>query len=134
MLQIYFLSIIYLIFSSLLLLLDYHREQLAFLLRLRSMLRDNRKAQQIHFISGLAISILLLFFPISPGPMILGDFIPSIVIAFESFYFLISYSDKNKDRGLSFNGTKLEVKKRNAGYASLIVALLHFLFPSFVLI
>lgn len=134
MLQIYFLSIVYLVFSSLLLLIDYYREKLAFLLRLRAALRDNRKAQHIHFISGLAISILLLFFPISPGPMFLGDLVPSIAIAFESFYFLVSYSEKNRDRGLSFNGTKLEVKRRNAGYASLLVALLHFLFPSFVLI
>lgn len=134
MLQIYFLSIAFLGLSSLLLLLDYYREELSFLLRFRAFLRENKKAQYAYFISGIAIAVLLLFFPIYPGPMLLGDFIPAIVAALNAFYFMIAFSEKNKERGLSFSGTKLEERKKLAGVISLAVAMLHFLFPSFVLI
>lgn len=134
MLQIYFLSIAFLILSSMLLLLDYYREELSFLLRFRAFLRENKRAQYVYFISGLVVSILLLFFPIYPGPILLGDFIPAIAIALNSFYFMIAFSEKNKERGLSFNGTKLEERKKLAGIILLSIATLHFLFPSFVLI
>lgn len=134
MLQIYFLSLAYIVLSSLLLLLDYYREPLAFLLKFRAMLRDSKRAQYFYFISGIAISVLALFFPIAPGPMILGDLLPAITVLLQAFYFLIAYSEKNRDRGLVFNGASLEERKRNAGYASLVIALLHFIFPSFVLI
>lgn len=134
MLQIYFLSIAFLILSSLLLLLDYYREELSFLLRFRAFLRESKKAQYVYFISGIVIALLLLFFPVYPGPILLGDFIPAIVVALNSFYFMIAFNEKNKERGLSFNGTKLEERKKLAGVISLSVAVLHFLFPSFVLI
>ncbi len=134
MLQIYFLSVIYLSLASMLLLLDSYREQLAFLLRFRAVLREDKRAQYIFFISGILVSVLALLLPVSPGPVILGDFIPAVTIALESFYFLVSYGEKNRDRGLSFSGIKLEERRRNAGYASAAIALIHFIFPSFVLL
>ncbi len=134
MLQIYFLSIAFLILSSLLLLLDYYREELSFLLRFRAFLRENKKTQYVYFVSGIVIAIMQLFFPVYPGPILLGDFIPAISAALNAFYFMIAFSEKNKERGLSFNGTKLEERKKLAGFISLSIAVLHFLFPSFVLI
>ncbi len=134
MLQIYFLSIAFLVLSSLLLLLDYYREELSFLLRFRAYLRENKRAQYAYFIAGIVIASLLLFIPVYPGPILLGDFIPAIAVALNSFYFMIAFSEKNKERGLSFNGTQLEERRKLAGIITLSVAVLHFLFPSFVLI
>lgn len=134
MLQIYFLSIVFLILSSFILLLDYYREELSFLLRFRALMRESKKVQFIYFISGIGVAVLMLFFPVYPGPMLLGDFIPAMAVLLNSFYFIVAFSEKNKERGLAFNGTKLEERKKLAGIISLLIAFLHFLFPSFVLI
>ncbi|MGX8681647.1 MAG: hypothetical protein ACSW74_03195, partial [Spirochaetales bacterium] len=66
--------------------------------------------------------------PISPGPVILGDVLPASNIILVILYFL---------KNLGKNETVVEYNngKRNAlGFVTLGVALIHFLFPSIVII
>jgi len=78
---------------------------------------------------GVVIAFALVLFPMDPGPVVLGDFIPALVTLLVVFYFLKIYNTKT-DISVRFNDSK-----RNAlGYVTLSVAVLHFLFPSIVLI
>ena len=133
MIQIYLLSIVYMLISALVLLLDDYRQKLSFLLRFRAMLEENNKALNVYFVIGIAISMLMLFLPIAPGPMILGDLLPASWLLFLSFYFRVIYSEKHKAKyRFHFDGNG---KKRTIlGKITLIVLFIHFLLPSFVLI
>ena len=71
-LQFYILSITYLIFSSLLLLVDSYRRGLSFMLKAKSKLKDDEKKRNELFLGGILIALGKLFFPIAPGPIIIA--------------------------------------------------------------
>ena len=132
--QIYLLSIAYMVFSSLLLLLPAFRPQLSFMLRINALLKENRVALDAYFFSALTVAILLLFFPASPGPVFIGDLLPALAIIFQAFYFRITYSEKNKDSAEIFYEGMWQARKTQAGMICLAIALAHFLLPSFVML
>ena len=133
MIQGYFLSIIYLVMSSFLILLDYYRQRLVFMLRLRALLEENRTFLNIWLITGGIIGLMLLFFPVSPGPTIIGDLLPSFFVLFSSVYFRISLSGRNNDRTRFYYEEKSRYRK-GLGFTLLAIATLHFILPSFVLL
>ena len=114
MIQAYFFSVVYLLFSALLFLLAFYRQKLA-------------------FISGIVISIVLLLAPISPGPVIIGDFVPALFILFSSFYFKFFYFEKSKGRARLYY-TDNTLHRKWIGFLYIFIALLHFLFAKLVLI
>lgn len=127
--QVYFISVVYLVLASCLLLVDKYGPSMLFLINLQSFYRSRKQYPVIFIVIGLVVAAALVFFPMDPGPMVLGDFIPALTTLVVVFYFLRVYNSKS-DSVVSFNDAK-----RNAlGYVSLGVAALHFLFPSIVLI
>lgn len=134
MIQAYLLAEIYIILGSLLLLMDYHRASLSFLLRFRAYLQDKKHALDIFFGFGLAIGALVLFFPVDPGPMIIGDLIPALTVFVLALYFRYGYSQSNQDRDRSFEGERLSKKKQRLGYVAIAIAIVHFFLASFVLL
>ncbi len=133
MIQLYLLSVAYLVFSALLLLVDSYRRKLSFMLKAKSSIRENIKRLNLYFIAGIAISMAMLFLPMSPGPMIAGDLVPSAFVLFMAFFFRILYSERNRERSDAYlAGKKQKLKK--LGFISLYIALIHFLFPSIVLL
>ncbi len=129
MAQVYFLSILYLFFSSCLLLVDKYGSTFLFLINLKSFYNSKKTYPVIFMITGLVISICLLLFPMDPGPVILGDFLPAITILIVVFYFF-HQSHKNEPDIIVVNN-----EKRNAlGFIALGVAIIHFLFPFLVII
>ncbi len=133
MIQFYLVSVVYLVFSSFLLLVDSYRRRLSFMLKAKSRIREKPGLLNFYFILGIVIFLLLLFFPISPGPQIAGDVLPSVFSIGMAFFFRILYSERNRERSDAYlAGKKPRLKK--LGFACLFVALLHFLFPSFVLL
>ncbi len=128
MIQFYFISIIFLVLTSLLHLFPFYRAELMFLLPLKQALSENKKVRVVFFLTGIVITIFLIVFPVSPGPKLLGDLIPSLTTLISSFYFLTFDNGKVKEV------IKTGDKDRFFGYAIFIVALVHFIYPSGVLV
>ena len=80
------------------------------------------------------IFIILLFFPISPGPRILGDLIPALMVLYETLYFFIVYGREDIKKDREYINFSKEGRKVTLGWISMIVAIVHFAFPSFVLL
>lgn len=127
--QVYFVSVVYLVLASCLLLVDKYGSSMLFLINLQSFYRSRKQYPIIFMSLGVIVAAALVLVPMEPGPMVLGDFIPAFTTLVVVFYFLKAYNSRT-DAVVSFNDAK-----RNAlGYVSLGVATLHFLFPSIVLI
>lgn len=130
MMPFYFLTVAFLLLAALLLLVDSYRRQLSFLLVFRSRLREDSLVLGIFTLSGLLIALGALLFPIAPGPVLAGDFIPAAMCAAVSMFFRFTCSEKRRPGAVSGSSSR----PRIFGYACLAAAFLHFLFPSFVLL
>ena len=128
MIQFYLLSVVFLVLSAGLLLVDRYGTSFLFLINLKTFY-TSKKAVKITFISlGLLIALAVIFFPVSPGPIILGDILPAANIVLVLIYLLRNFSKAESIADFN-NG------KRNAlGFITLGVALIHFLFPWIVVV
>ncbi len=134
MIQGYFLSVFYLILSAAIYFQGKYRIELSFMLRFTDELEKDRKKLFIFSALGLLTFLILIFFPQSPGPVILGDLIPALVVLYNTIYFFMMIKRKEKSVRGEYLDTKRGERKIILGYISLSLAVLHFLFPSFVLI
>jgi hypothetical protein len=141
MMQIYFLSIAYLLVGAGFLLSDMYGGRFALLLSLRYVFRTKKGFQKVMIILGLALSLALGFFPMAPGPRLLGDLIPmanTILLTFWYLFHALRYTDEDESLEeksvLETTGQYFEKNKRNFGFITGLVALLHFLVPMSVLL
>ncbi len=128
MVQFYLLSIVYLVLSAGLLLVDKYGTNLLFLINLKTFY-NSKKSIQLSFISiGFLSALGLIIVPIAPGPAVIGDLLPAANIVVVLIYLI---RNMGKEEGVvEFNNDK-----RNAlGFITLGVALIHFLFPWIVII
>ena len=127
MIQFYLLSVLYLVLASGLLLVDKYGSRLFFLINLKTFYNSKKITQIICLSVGALILLGVVFFPVNPGPMVLGDLLPAINLAIVLLYFLRKVG---KADIVDYNN-----EKRNAlGFITLGVALIHLLFPSIVII
>ena len=127
MIQFYLLSVLYLVLASGLLLVDKYGSTVFFLINLKTFYNSKKLTQIICLSVGAVILLGVVFFPVSPGPMVLGDLLPAINLAVVLFYFMRKVG---KTDIVDYNN-----EKRNAlGFITLGVALIHLLFPSIVII
>lgn len=141
MMQIYLLSVAYLLLGSAFLLSDTYGGRFSLLLSLRYVFRTKKGFQTIMIILGFALSLALGFFPMDPGPRLLGDLIPLANTVMLTLWFL-SHSLRHVEEEepleeksvLVTTGLYFEKNKRNFGFITCIVALLHFLVPMSVLL
>ena len=92
MIQFYLLSVVFLVLSAGLLLVDRYGTSFLFLINLKTFY-NSKKAVKITFISlGLLIALAVIFFPVSPGPIILGDILPAANIVLILIYLLRNFS------------------------------------------
>lgn len=151
--QVYFLSIVYLLVGAGMLLVDHYGGRLLLLIRLRSTFRSSLAFRLLIVIGGFLLVILLLLFPAPPGPKILGDFIPALNV-FALWIWLVSQSiavsKKRKENSTSngdeppmrnreedmlrYTSSLIETNKRNFGLVTIVVACLHFIVPMSVLL
>ena len=128
MVQFYLLSVLFLILSAGLLLVDKYGTTFLFLINLKTFYNSNKTVRIVFLSVGLLIAIAIVMFPIAPGPVVIGDVLPAANIVIVLLYFL-----KNMGKGDSV--VEYNNGKRNAlGFVTLGVALLHFLFPGIVII
>lgn len=134
MIQLYFISLIYLLGVSCFFLQSKYRSFLSFMLRFVSWVKENNKRGVVFISAGYVLAFLLLLLPSSPGPILFGDLLPASLIFLDSVYFTIKFSlfisGKESD--------KLDIDKEKGkliiGYVNLFVALIHFLLPFFVIL
>ena len=127
MIQFYLLSVLYLILASGLLLVDKYGSTVFFLINLKTFYNSKKLIQIICLSVGAVILLGVIFFPVNPGPMVLGDLLPAINLAVVLFYCVRKVG---KTDIVDYNN-----EKRNAlGFITLGVALIHLLFPSIVII
>lgn len=135
MIQGYFLSLVFLVLSSLMFYQTRYRMELSFMLRFISALENEKKLFYAFSASGLVIFLLLLFFPVSPGPMFLGDILPALVILYDTLYFFIDIKRKeNNKNAVDYLDKKRLETKLFLARVNITLAVLHFLLPSFVII
>lgn len=127
MIQFYLLSVVYLVLASGLLLVDKYGSMVFFLINLKTFYNSKKLTQIICLSVGAVILLGVVFFPVDPGPMVLGDLLPAVNLAIVLFYFVRKVG---KTDIVDFNN-----EKRNAlGFITLGVALIHLLFPGIVII
>ena len=127
MIQFYLLSVLYLVLASGLLLVDKYGSTVFFLINLKTFYNSRKLIQIICLSVGAVILLGVVFFPVSPGPMVLGDLLPAINLAVVLFYFMRKVG---KTDIVDFNNEK----RKALGLITLGVALIHLLFPSIVII
>ena len=127
MIQFYLLSVVYLVLASGLLLVNKYGSMVFFLINLKTFYNSKKLTQIICLSVGAVILLGVVFFPVDPGPMVLGDLLPAVNLAIVLFYFVRKVG---KTDIVDFNN-----EKRNAlGFITLGVALIHLLFPGIVII
>ena len=127
MIQFYLLSVLYLVLASGLLLVDKYGSMVFFLINLKTFYNSKKLTQIICLSVGAVIMLGVVFFPVEPGPMVLGDLLPAVNLAVVLLYFVRKVG---KTDIVDFNN-----EKRNAlGFITLGVALIHLLFPGIVII
>lgn len=136
MIQLYLLSVAYLVIGSGFLLSDTHGIKMSILFSLRFTFRNNRAVRLSLIIGGFLLTIGLALFPIDPGPRIIGDLLPLINIFILSIWYLTESLQKSEADELftSVVGRYRERSRERMGYVTLVVALIHFLLPHFVLL
>ncbi|MBR2282053.1 MAG: hypothetical protein IJ863_05470 [Spirochaetales bacterium] len=128
MVQFYLLSIVYLVISAGLLLVDKYGTDLLFLINIKTFYNSRRSIKLIYISIGFLTAIGLILFPIAPGPMVIGDLLPAANIVVVLIYLL-------KDIRKTEDVVEFNNEKRNAlGFITLGVALVHFVFPWIVII
>lgn len=146
--QIYLLTVLYLLFGAGLLLVDHYGGRLLILIRMRNSFRTSWKTQVGFIVAGLVLCSLKLAIPVSPGPVLFGDLFPAVmalVLAVHSLSKLVEYRKRGKDAltlenqrfeeaVLQRTGTLIESNKRHLGALMAACAALHFLFPHAVLL
>jgi len=132
-LQVYLLTLVYLLIGSSILLSQRYSSRFNLLLDLQNVYSKNRKMKLFLAIIGIVLLFGLIFYPISPGPIILGDLLEIINIFCLSFYYFFCYFQTEESVPITEYGIKAKAKII-FGWEILIVVVLHFLFPSIVLI
>ncbi|HAP57450.1 MAG TPA: hypothetical protein DCR02_06605 [Sphaerochaeta sp.] len=140
MIQLYLLSIAYLLLGSAFLLSDSYGLSFPLLLSLRYAFRTHPVVRRILVLSGLLLTIALALFPMDPGPMLLGDLVPMLNVFSLTLWYLyqalrgIGVKQEEQQTVLDATGLYMERNKRNVGFLTMAVAIIHFIAPQLVLL
>lgn len=125
MMQIWVLTLAYFIFTCLMLFLDDYRLALSFLLSVKHHLIVTKQLRLFLFAAGLVLATGNLFFPIYPGPVLLGDLFSAILCVFIAIYYL-RYAKTDRK-------VYLKLSDRTCAILLSVFTLIHFICPSLVL-
>ncbi len=147
MIQLYFLTMVALVLEAVVFLSDYYGWKYITLLKTKNYLTGNRKRLIALACVYLLLSVANLLFPIPPGPFLLGEFIPAVVLfLFTVFAVGIVLApqglEEQEEDGkkispkdfIRMGHSTIELHKRNLGFAVLSIAAVHLMYPQGVLI
>lgn len=151
MIQLYFITMCALIIATFVFLSDYYGWKYIILLKTRNYIESKSS------ITGGAIGIVVLlivlncFFPIPPGPVLLGEFLVLIALCIFLIYLIFVFNtqmskkkekvnenkDENKKNGahmMDRTHSLIETHKRNIGVFIALVVVVHLIFPQGVIV
>ncbi|NCB01873.1 MAG: hypothetical protein EOM67_06855 [Spirochaetia bacterium] len=149
MIQLYFITMVTLIISVMVFLADYYGWKYIILLKTRNYVESKSIITLIFIMLVTVVIILNIFFPIPPGPILLGEFFVLLSLTIFLIYLIIMLNNhkskkndsqdeesKKKSSGDMMDKTHslIETHKRNIGFFISLVILLHLLFPQGVLL
>ena len=145
--QLYFLTMVALMLEAVVFLSDYYGWKYITLLKTKNYLTGNRTRLITLASVYLLLSVANLLFPIPPGPPLLGEFIPAVVLflftVFAVGMLLVPHGHEEQEEDekkmspkdfIRIGHSTIELHKRNLGFAVLIIAAVHLLYPQGVLI
>jgi len=128
MFQFFFLTEVFLFLSAGLLLANKYGMRLLFLINIRDFFCSKKTFRIVYGIVGLFCASVLFFFPTEPRPSAIGDLIPLLMILFDLVYVETKYLKSIYETDLSDSANS------SIGVLNLVVALVHFIIPSIVLL
>jgi len=131
MMQVWFITILYLVYTGLIFITQEFGVKIPILLNMREYLFNNRRIFILVMFLGYILTFLNCFVPTIPGPIVLGDLFPTIALLYSSVWYNV-YLFKNKGP-IIIEQTKRKYYLRIA-IIIFNIAILHFLFPSWVLL
>jgi hypothetical protein len=131
MMQLWVISLAYLTYTGLIFITPAIGINNPTLLRIRDYLFVHDRYIIFLMICGYILTLLTLFFPIKPGPIILGDLLVSIFIFLSALNFTIIFA--NKEQAILID-EKIIKRHRNYAIIIFIVTFLHFLLPNWVIL
>ena len=140
MIQVYLLCIAYLLLGTAFLLSDTYGLTFPLLFFLRYAFRTHASLRRILILAGLLITLALAFFPMDPGPWLLGDLVPMLNVFSLTLWFLyqslrgIGVKQEEQQTVLDATGLYMERNKRNVGFLTMGIAIIHFIAPQLVLL
>ncbi len=152
MIQFYVLALVFMLYGAAVLLADEYGEKVNILLRIKETYSISQTFSIVLIVLTAVVGILKLISPISPGPVVIGDFLPAINLISLAVFFAFDLAKKQKkpdgDQGNSSDSedvfadsnpiSKVQTfyykNKKILGFTTLGIALFHFLFPGAVLL
>lgn len=131
MMQLWMISLAYLTYTGLIFITPSFGIDNPTLLRIRDYLFIHDGYIIFLMICGYVLTLLTLFFPIIPGPIILGDLLVSIFVFLSALKFTIIFA--NKEQAILID-EKIIKRHRNYAIIIFIVTFLHFLLPNWVIL
>lgn len=131
MMQLWFITLFYLTYTGLIYIAPSIGIYNPTLLRIRDYLFNHEKYIILVMIIGYVLTILTLFFPISPGPIFLGDLLVSIFLFISSINYTFILIKKELSIVID---EKIITRHRNYAIIIFVVSVLHFTLPSWVIL
>ena len=147
MIQLYFLTMIALVAEAVVFLSDYYGWKYITLLKTKNYLTGNRRRLMALGSLYLLLAVANLLFPVAPGPVLLGEFIPAVALflfpVFSLGIIIVPRTQEYREQEskklspkdfIRLGHSTIELHKRNLGFAVLAIAGVHLLYPKGVLI
>ncbi len=154
MIQFYVLALAFMLYGAAVLLADEFGGKYKILLRIKELHVINQTFTIVMIVLTATVGLLKLIGPTSPGPVVIGDFLPAVNLFALAVFFIFdlrkdkSPADENQlhsetdEGGELFNDSEALTKvktfyyknKKILGLVTLAVAFFHFLFPGAVLL
>ena len=131
MIQLLPLRILYLVFTALLMLFEVFPAELSFMRVLRVKVRRLKNLRIALALTGFILGLLTLFLPIQPGPVILGDFLPSLALVLSAFHYMGKVTEEEEAPIIN---AYWEYGSFRYAVLDLVVVVLDILFPTFILL
>ena len=131
MIQLLPLRILYLVFTTLLMMFEVFPSELSFMRVLKVRVNRMRKLRIALAVTGFVLGVLTLFLPIAPGPVIIGDFLPSVALVLSAFHYTGKVTD---EMDAPIIDAYWEYGSFRYGVMNIVVVILDVLFPAFILL
>lgn len=130
MMQLWLVSLLYLVYTGIIFMTPEYGIKIPTLLAIRDYLFSNKIYMKMLILIGYLLTILNLLFPISPGPIFLGDLLPALFIFLSAFNYTLLLV--KKEQSIIFDE---KLSKRHLYFALFLfgVAFLHFILPHWVI-